>query len=152
MITNLLDIKDILWLSGVSVAGISTLIQGLSKKYKPWSWLAIQIGRAINKEVIDDLNEIKKEVETLKVNTKLKNDEDEKKEALEARRRILRFADECRRKEKHSQEYFNNVLEDISSYKDYCDRNKNFENEKAVMAIAIIDKIYNHAFETNDFL
>ena len=131
---------------------LTTLVQKLSPKYKPWSWLAQQFGKAVNKEMLAKLSELEKKVDKLENIDKKQDEERTKENVLEARRRILRFADECRRHEKHSEEYFNNVLEDISMYKDYCKEHPLFENEKAVMAMAFIDKIYNHCYETNDFL
>lgn len=145
-------LEDLVWLAGVGTVAFTTVVQNLSTKYKPWSWLAQQFGRAVNKEMIDKLDDLEKKVDQLERADKKQDEEREKENALEARRRILRFADECRRREKHSEEYFNNVLEDISMYKDYCSKNPLFENEKAVIAMNLIEDIYRHCCETNDFL
>lgn len=141
----ILQLQDIVWLAGVGGIVVVTIIQNLSKTYKPWTWLAKQFGKAINSEMLEKLDDLDKKVEKI-------DSESNKEKALAARRRILRTADECRVKVKHSEEYFNNVLEDISFYKDYCNDNPKFENEKAVIAISIIEKAYRHAHETNDFL
>lgn len=144
--------EDLVWLTGVGTVALTTLIQNCSSKYKPWSWLAQQFGKAINKDMIDKLDALTKKVDELeKTDIKLCEERAEEN-ALEARRRILRFADECRRHEKHSEEYFNNVLEDISMYRDYCQEHPLFENEKAVIAMGFIDEIYKHCYENNDFL
>lgn len=144
--------EDLVWLAGVGTVALTTLVQKLSSKYKPWSYLARKIGRAINEEMLGKLSELEKKVDRLEDIDKRQNEERDKENALEARRRILRFADECRRKEKHSEEYFNNVLEDISSYKDYCTNHTSFENEKAVIAISIVEEAYRHCCENDDFL
>lgn len=149
---NWIQPEDFVWLVGVGTVALTTLIQKMSTKYKPWSWLARQFGRAINEELLNKIDILQKKVEELEKVDKLQNEEREKENTLEARRRILRFADECRRKDKHSEEYFNNVLEDISMYKDYCHRNPLFENEKAVIAITIIEEAYHHCYKNDDFL
>lgn len=144
--------QTITWLIGVLIVGIATFIQGLPVKYNPWSWLFNQIGKAINKDVLEEISNIKNTVDGLQEKIKEQELEDEKEKALAARRRILRFADECRVKQKHSKEYFDNILEDISFYKKYCDDNPKFKNEKAVFAIMTVENAYKHAYDTNDFL
>ena len=47
-------------------------------------------------------------------------DSDERYRADMCRIRILRFSDELRRGVNHSEESFNNVLEDIDNYTEYC--------------------------------
>lgn len=144
--------EDLVWLAGVGITVLTTLVQKMSSKYKPWSWLAQQFGKAVNKDMLDKLNELEKKVDKLENIDKKQDEERAKENALEARRRILRFADECRRHEKHSEEYFNNVLEDISMYKDYCREHPLFENEKAVIAMSFIEDAYKHCYENDDFL
>lgn len=82
----------------------------------------------------------------------MQDEERAKEKALDARRRILSCADECRRHIKHSEEFFNNVLEDVGYYKNYCDTHPSFENEKAVIAIDVVENVYKRCIETNDFL
>lgn len=147
-----LRLEDLVWLTGTGAAALATIVQRMSSKYKPWSWLAQQFGRAINKETLDKLVELETKMDKLEKSDKRQDEERAKENALEARRRILRFADECRRHERHSEEYFNNVLEDISMYKDYCAEHPLFENEKAVIATSFIENIYKHCYENDDFL
>lgn len=144
--------EDLVWLIGVGIAGLTTLVQGLSSKYKPWSWLVQQFGKAINKDMLDKMDELERKVDKLEKADKRQDEERAEDNACETRRRILRFADECRRHEKHSEEYFNNVLEDISMYKDYCIKHPLFENEKAVIAMAFIEDTYRHCYENDSFL
>lgn len=149
---EVLTTQNIVWLTGVGAVIISTLVQKLSKRFKPWSWLAEQFGKAINKEMLDKFDNIQEKVDALERRNKQQDAKKDEDDALKARRRIIRFADEVRRKEKHSEEYFNNILEDISNYKDYCDTHPEFENEKAVIAIKIIEQAYEHCIRENDFL
>lgn len=131
---------------------LTIIVQKLSSKFKPWSWLAEQFGNAINKTTLEKLDKLESKVAELEKRDNQQDEEREKERALSARRRILRFADECRRQVKHSEEYFNNILEDISMYKDYCDTHPMFENEKAIIAIQVIEETYKCRLDKNDFL
>lgn len=73
-------------------------------------------------------------------------------DALQARRRIIAFADECRRKIKHSEEHFENVAEDIDDYVHYCDTHPGFKNNKASLSIAFVLDCYDQARRNNDFI
>ena len=148
----LLEAQDLVWLTGVIVAAVTTAIQGLSKTYKPWSWLARKFGSAMNKDMLDKLDVLSTKVDQLE---KRDNEQDAamaEEHARAARRRILRCSDEIRRKERHSEEYFNDVLDDISHYKKFCDEHPKFENEKAVLAIRLVEKTYEKCISDNDFL
>lgn len=60
------------------------------------------------------------------------------------RTRILRFSDEIRRDVKHSEESFNNILEDIDYYVTYCEQHKDvYINSKADAAIKNVKDVYN---------
>ena len=45
----LLQLQDFVFLSGSGAVVLATIIQTLSKRYKPWTWLASQFGKAVNK-------------------------------------------------------------------------------------------------------
>lgn len=146
------QVQNLVWLAGMIMVVLMTIVQKASTKYKPWTWLAEQFGKAANKEMLDKQDKLEKKVDYLEEKIKCNSETDEKEKALAARRRILRFADEIRRRERHSEEYFNNVLEDVSFYKQYCKEHANFENEKAVIAMKIIEETYTECIKTNDFL
>lgn len=149
---DLFDVQTITWFVGVMCVVITTLVQKLSDKYKPWTWLAEQFGKAANKELVDKIDTLSEKIEKLEENDttqdKLLNEE----KAKSARRRILRFADEVRQDVKHSEEYFDDVLADITYYKRYCKDNPTFENEKAVVATEIIRRVYENCHKKNNFL
>ena len=75
----------------------------------------------------------------------------EEEKAINARTRILRFADELMHEKRHSKEYFDQILEDVDKYKKYCDDHPKFENSKAVASIARIKSVYARRLEENDF-
>lgn len=151
-ILSILGIQNIVWLSGAIAVLITTIVQGLSNKYKPWTYIAIQIGKAINKETLEKLDGLEKKVNEIEKHDREQDGKQEEEKAKAARRRILRCADEIRAKVKHSEEYFNDILEDITYYKKYCDEHPKFKNEKSVMAIVTVEKVYQHARETDNFL
>lgn len=149
---DLLDLQTVTWLVGALCVVITTLVQSLSTKYKPWTWLAEQFGKAANKEMVDKIDTLSKKVESLEKHDKEQDRQLNEERAKAARRRILRFADEIRSKVRHSKEFFDDVLADISFYKNYCKENPKFENEKAVMAIELIEETYKKCLRENDFL
>ena len=77
---------------------------------------------------------------------------DAEQDAKQARRRIINFADECRRGVKHSSEHFDSILDDITFYRRYCDANPSFKNEKAAHSIKYVDEVYDKTKKENDFI
>lgn len=77
---------------------------------------------------------------------------DAEQDARWARRRIINFADECRRDVKHSSEHFDSILDDITFYKKYCDANHAFKNEKAVHSIKYVEEVYDKTKKDNSFI
>ena len=69
-----------------------------------------------------------------------------------ARQRILRFSDEILFQQRHSKEHFDEILEDIDAYEQYCDTHKDYKNNRAVLAIATIREIYKECLQSHDFL
>ena len=80
-------------------------------------------------QIISEINEMKSEL--------YKHiEDDEKHRADMCRARILRFSDELRRGISHSEESFNNILEDIDNYISYCTQHESvYINSKANAAI-----------------
>lgn len=136
---------------------VLTLIQISPLKIDPWSWLAKKIGNALNQDVIKKQDDFQKETQDYRK----KNDEaiqnlSEKIDvgkAENARNRILRFGDEIKSKQfKHSEEYYNQILADITDYEDYCAKHPTFKNERTKMTEQIIKDSYRNHYNNNDFL
>ena len=80
-------------------------------------------------QIISEINEMRSEL-----NKHI--EDDEKHRADMSRARILRFSDELRRGISHSEESFNNILEDIDNYISYCTQHESvYINSKANSAI-----------------
>lgn len=69
-----------------------------------------------------------------------------------ARRDILAASDDVRYGTRHGKEWWNQILEDITEYNQYCDNHPEFKNNKAVHAIAHLDTTYARILAKNDFL
>ena len=72
--------------------------------------------------------------------------------ATNARIRILSFSDEVRHNVRHSKESFDQVNLDIDTYRRYCDGHPDYKNNRAVMAIANIERVYAQCLRDQDFL
>lgn len=91
----------------------------------------------------DKQQEILDEIKGVKTDLQLHKEEELRYRADQARTRILRFSDELRRGIKHSEESFNQALEDIDYYETYCDTHeKVYINSKADAAIRNIMDIH----------
>lgn len=125
--------------------GGSWLVQLAPIKINPWTYVARSIGRAINGELIEKIDKLEQQFNQME-------EHDAEREAKNARFRILRFGDECQQQVLHSQEHFDQIIEDIDQYETYCAEHPNFKNNKAVLTIANIKETYRRRVAANDFL
>lgn len=146
-----MTVKEIIFGSGGILLVLLTLIQITPIKINPWSWLSKKIGNAFNKELFNQITEIKNTVETLEEDVKNLRNEYEEKEIINARIRILRFGDTLSHGMKPSKEHYNQILSDIDQYKKYCNNHKGFENSVATMTISKIKKSYQKNLEDDTF-
>lgn len=128
----------------ISLAG-TTLIQISPIKVNPWSWLARTISRAINKELLENVNSMQKTLDR-------HISKDDERYAKQYRLRILRFNDEILQGTKHTKEHFDEILDDITEYERYCTEHKEYKNNKAVMAIQNVNRVYAECLAKNSFL
>ena len=129
----------------LAVLGSSVAIEIIPIKINPWTWLARRIGKAILGDVTEQLVYISNKLDA-------HIGEDSRDKAKRLRVRILRFADELLQGERHSQEHFNEILEDITEYNRYCATHPDFPNDKATISIGHIENVYRARLENNDFL
>lgn len=126
-----MTLKEILGTSGGILFVLSVLVQIAPIELNPWSALARYIGRALNSEVLETI---------------------EKNEAKTARYRIIRFNDEIRHDVRHTEEHFNQIIDDIRTYENYCNSHPNFPNGKAVLSVSNIKKIYEKCISEDLFI
>jgi arginine decarboxylase-like protein len=126
-----MSLYQIVTSGGGLIFAVLTIIQIAPISVNPWSKIARAIGRALNGDVLDNLNEEK---------------------ATTRRYRILRFDDEIRHKVKHTEEHFNQIIEDVDYYEQYCKDHPKYENSKAVSAIKNIRQTWEKCKNENSFL
>jgi uncharacterized coiled-coil DUF342 family protein len=152
-------LQEIFGTGTVLVVVILSMIEVSKIKINPWSWLAKQIGNAINGEVLKEVKELKTDIQEVKAEaTSLKddlsklNDKVDENSAMTARVRILRFGGELSRGIDHNKENFDQALCDISDYEKYCSEHPEFKNDRAKLTIKYIEQEYNKRLENNSFL
>ncbi len=99
-----------------------------------------------------EMDELSAKIDTLADTLKSHIKEDQENDIRMARRDILRFNDEIRRGQAHTAESFDDILEAIDAYEHYCASHPDFENNKCVLAIDNIKRVYKERLEKNDFL
>lgn len=140
-----MTLEEIFTYSGGALLLLMTIVQITPIKFNPWSWLGRTIGRAINKEVLDKVDKLAQDVESMKK-------EDAEEWASLSRTHILRFGDELLHGVLHSKEHFDQILSDISKYESYCDEHKEYKNNVATATIKHIKNAYQKCLDENHFL
>lgn len=150
----------------ILAAVILSLIQVSPLKINPWTWIynllmvpVKAFGRTVNAGIVESvesmhaqLDNTTNELEKVNMDIKMLKGTMDEDRALRRRIRILRFGDEIRAGQPHSLEHFDEVLSDISAYKEYCATHVDFKNSKAVATIKCIEEDYKKRLVNNDFL
>ena len=147
-----MNIHEILFGGGGVLLIVLSLVEISPIKINPWTRLAKGLGRAINADVIKELETVKKAQAETRERLEAHISADEKQEADNCRSRILRFNNELIREIPHTKEEFVEVLKDIDDYERYCREHKDYANGRAVHAIANIGRVYDERLEKHDFL
>ena len=127
------------------VALLSTCLEVSKIKINPWSWLAKTIGRAINGEVLEKVNETKAQLdEHIRI--------DDERNADLHRARILQFNTDLLHNINHTEEDFNEILYNIDYYERYCKEHEEYKNNRAVHAIRNIKRVYDECMKNHSFL
>lgn len=117
--------------------GFFTLVQALVARHDAKKGKRAELDKKID-GIREDLDGLKAEFR--------------KTDALQARRRILRFNDELLNGTKHTKETFDDVLSDIDIYDTYCNAHPDFKNSKGVLARQHINDIYLMCEKEGSFL
>ena len=134
-----MSIQELLLKGGGIVFALLTLVQITPIKVNPWSAIARAIGKAL---IWGDI--MAKLEEHIRV--------DDERDADMHRYRLLRFNTELLRKTRHTKEEFDEILYSVTYYERYCEDHPKYENNRAVLAIENIKRVYKECMETNDFL
>lgn len=166
-----MTIQEIMTFAHEGVIGLVIILAGLIRipriDVNLWTLIARSFGKAINKDVNDNLTKINKDlserIEAIDLNSQERMDKidkdlenhikrTEEERARRARQRILHFCDEILLELGHSKEHYDEILEDIDKYEDYCSKHPEFENNKAVLAIDTITHAYQECKDEHSFL
>lgn len=130
---------------GGLLAALLTLVQIAPVKINPWSAIAKAIGKAINADVLRELDTV-----TQKLDTHIRVDDERNADSY--RTRILQFNNELLREIQHTREDFIEILAVIDDYESYCRDHKEYKNNRAVCAIENIKRVYMDRLQKHDFL
>ena len=140
-----MSIQELLTGGGGLLVLALTVIQIAPVRVNPWAAIAKAIGRAINAEVLAELERTR-----IKLDNHIKTDDE--RAADMHRARILRFNQELIRQIPHTREEFIEVLTEIDRYQRFCREHPDYPNSRAVHAIANIGRVYDERLQKHDFL
>ena len=140
-----MDIRDILLGGGGITVVLLSIIQIAPVQVNPWSWLLKKLGRAINAEVLEQVQRTEKKLDEHIA-------QDDAARATQERAYILAFNRQLMAGEHHTREEFWEALASIDRYHKYCDAHPEYPNERAVHAIHNIGRVYDERQRKNDFL
>ena len=147
-----MNLQEILLSSSGIIFVVLTLVQVTPLKVNPWSAIARTVGKALNKEVMEELQTIR---EAQRGTREILDDHirvDDERNADLHRVQILRFSrDLLRENIPHTQEDFAEALSEIDFYEKYCKEHPEYENNRAVLAIRNIKRAYSERLEKHDF-
>ena len=140
-----MSIQEIIAGGSGGILILMTLIQIAPTKVNPWSKIAKSIGKALNGDVIIKLSEVQ---ERLDGHIRM----DDERNADAHRVQILRFNRKLLQDNiPHTQEDFIEALSEIDFYERYCKEHPEYENNRAVLAIQNIERVYSEKLEKHDF-
>ena len=118
------------------------------EQYPKWHEQSIDI----RTKLTDSINGLGKKLDSVNHSLGELRRENGENQASTFRYRILRFDDEIRHDAKHTKEHFDQILEDITEYEKYCNSHPDYRNNKAVLAIENIKRIYRECSDEGTFL
>lgn len=140
-----MSIQEIVAGSGGALVILLTLIQIALIKVNPWSKIAKAIGEALNGDVMTKLSEVQGRLdEHIRIDNECNADA--------YRVQILRFNRELLQDNiPHTQEDLIAALSEIDFYERYCREHPEYENNRAVLAIQNIERVYSERLEKHNF-
>ncbi|MCD8049440.1 MAG: hypothetical protein LUG52_07560 [Clostridia bacterium] len=130
---------------------IPSLIEISPIKVNPWSALAKAAGKIINADVIAKLEAVEEAEKEMQEQLKERIRVEDERNADAQRERILRFNVELMRALPHQREDFIEILAVIDEYERYCKEHPEYKNNRAVHAVANINRVYDERLVKNDF-
>lgn len=144
--------SDLLPMLPPVLVALLSLVEVSPIKINPWSGLAKWLGRAINGEVLESVEDVKKAQRDTRKALDEHIQSDDERNADTLRMRILHFNNELLRGDRHTREDFIEILAVIDAYEQYCKNHPNYRNNRASHAIANIGRVYDERLKLRDFL
>ncbi|MCD8076812.1 MAG: hypothetical protein LUE63_00245 [Lachnospiraceae bacterium] len=129
----------------------SRLVEISPLKIYPWKKAGKAIGKAINGEVMSELEGVKATQEKIESRLAERERIEDERNADVHRERILQFNLELIRNLKHTKEDFDDILTEIDDYEEYCKAHPDYPNQRAVHAIKNIERVYDDRMKKQDF-
>lgn len=107
---------------------------------------------ASNAKISAEILATKKDVACIKQGFNDHVGEFDEAKAKAARYRILRFYDELCEGRRHSESHFEDVLDDIDYYEQYCDTHPEFHNNRGHAAMEHVKEVYRKVKTKGGFL
>lgn len=131
-------------------------------KLNPWKRILRSVSKVFNAEIIASQKELQQKLDItcstfqqryseLFAQINKMQDDSLVWQKQTCRRKIIEFADECRRGVRHSQQMFNNIFDDINTYEELCDLTKD-PNHVITESVAYIRETYHYRLAHNDFI
>lgn len=144
--------RDIFLGGGAGLVAVLSLVEIAPVKINPWRAVARVIGRAVNGEVLESVEDVKRaQRDTRKaLDEHIRSDNERNADTL--RMRILHFNNDLLRGDRHTREDFIEILAVIDAYEQYCKNHPNYRNNRASHAIANIGRVYDERLKLRNFL
>ena len=144
---------------GVCLVILLSLVEISPININPWSKFFRALGKALNKDMLDEINGLKTELADLKKEIKKVDDRVDKMDsridennAIQCRSRILRFGDEVSHGQNHSRDHFKQIFCDITTYNSYCHNHPEFQNDMTKITSKRIEDDYMERDKRDTFL
>lgn len=124
---------------------IITIVCALIASSGFWAFLSNVVQKPHIVAILEEVAEVSNRVTSL-------SDMVEKNNADTSRTRILRFDDELYNGIRHSQEYFNQILDEVDLYEHYCETHPEYKNSRTVEATKHIREVYQKCRDEHSFV
>lgn len=147
-----MTLDDLFLGGGVGAVAVLSLLEIAPVKINPWRAVARAIGRAVNGEVLESVEDVKRAQRDTRKALDEHIQSDDERNADTLRMRILHFNNEILRGDRHTREDFIEILSVIDAYERYCKNHPNYRNNRASHAITNIGRVYDERLKLRDFL
>ena len=140
----IVGLKEEFGIGLIAIIVLMSIIQISKININPWDWFFGLIGKKLNKELLNKVEEIDN-----KLDSHIKEDQKEKLEGM--RRDILEFANSCMNGRRHTQEQFTFVIKKCDEYEKYIEDN-HIKNGEISSAIEEIRRLNTKCRQKNSYL